>query len=93
MHRLENYYSGDDRWSRYVALYNEGYIDDNPKILAYKLNGLMNLAVVIYGRKGFKEGIWWIEQQVPMLANIRPINCLNDTRLINRLRESLMKIP
>ena len=50
------------------------------------------MAVVIYGKRGIKEGIWWIEQLVPMLANLRPVDSLDDKQLIYRLRECLMRM-
>ncbi|MCZ3382136.1 hypothetical protein O3S68_07485 [Kosakonia sp. SOY2] len=92
MKKLEGFYAGDDRWQRYVALYNKDYFDDNAKFLASKLNGALDLAVVIYGKRGIKEGIWWIEQHVPMLDNLRPVDCLDDKQLIYRLRECLMRM-
>lgn len=93
MQKLEGFYSGDDRWERYVALYNKDYFDDNAKFLASKLNGALDLAVVIYGKRGIKEGVWWIEQHVPMLDNLRPVDCLDDKQMIYRLRECLMRMP
>ncbi|ATA21759.1 hypothetical protein [Gibbsiella quercinecans] len=93
MHRLERYYSSDADWNDFVKLYAEDYLDENARILSSKLNGAIDLAIVIYGKRGIKEGEWWIEQEVPMLDKIRPLDCLDDPELLRRLRECLMRMP
>jgi len=93
MKRLENYYSGDNDWSDFVELYAEDYLDDNARTLSAKLNGALDLAIVIYGKRGLREGEWWIKQEVPMLDDLRPLDCLNDPELLKRLRECLMRMP
>lgn len=93
MGQLEKYYAGDESWEKYVKLYEEDYLDDNAHTLAKSIGGHLDLAVVIYGKRGLKEGLWWLEQNVPALNNITPIDCLASPKLIRRLRETLMRMP
>lgn len=93
MPELERYYSGDADWNDFVKLYSEDYLDDNARILSKKLKGALDLAIVIYGKRGLREGEWWIEQEVPMLNDIKPLDCLDNPDLLKRLRECLMRMP
>jgi len=93
MNRLERYYLGEAGWDDFVKLYAEDFLDENAHILSAKLNGALDLAIVIYGKRGLREAEWWIEQKVPMLDNIRPLDCLDDIELLKRLRECLMRMP
>lgn len=93
MKRLEKYYSGDKDWHDFVELYSEDYLDDNARTLSVELNGAIDLAIVIYGKRGLREGGWWIKQEVPMLDGLRPLDCLSDPELLKRLRECLMRMP
>jgi hypothetical protein len=76
-----------------VDLYNKVYLDDDARTLAKALDGNLDMAVVLNGKRGLKEGLWWVEQQVPALDNIRPADCLKDPKLIIRLRTALMRMP
>ncbi|MFS2093237.1 hypothetical protein ACCC96_09500 [Pseudomonas sp. Pseusp11] len=93
MEQLEDDYPGDAEWQKFVRLYEEDYLDDNARTLAKQLDGNLDMAVILYGKRGLKEGLWWVEQQVPALDNIRPADCLKDPRLIKRLRTALMRMP
>ena len=55
MHKLEKYYSGDADWNDFVKLYSEDYLDENANILSEKLNGSLDLAIVIYGKSRLKN--------------------------------------
>lgn len=77
MEQLEDDYPGDAEWQVLVQLYEEDYLDD-ARTLAKRLDGNLDMAVILYGKRGLKEGLWWIEQQVPALDNIRPADCLKD---------------
>ncbi|ALI01323.1 hypothetical protein C1Y08_23235 [Pseudomonas sp. FW306-02-F02-AA] len=92
MEQLEDDYPGDAEWQVLVQLYEEDYLDD-ARTLAKRLDGNLDMAVILYGKRGLKEGLWWIEQQVPALDNIRPADCLKDPKLIKRLRTALMRMP
>lgn len=93
MHRLEDDDPGDVDWQRTVALYEEEYLDDNARELAALLDDHLDMAVIIYGKRGLEEGRWWITQQVPALDNLRPLDCLKSAKLIRRLRSALMRMP
>ena len=93
MPSLEYHYAGDKKWKSYSDFYAEDYLDDNARLLSEKLDGYLDLAVVIYGKRGLKEGLWWIEREVPALEGVKPINCLNNPELLKRLRECLMRMP
>lgn len=93
MEQLEDEYLGDADWQVLVRLYKEDYLDDNARTLAKQLDGNFDMAVILYGKRGLKEGLWWIEQQVPALDNIRPVDCLKDPKRIKRLRAVLMRMP
>lgn len=93
MEQLEDEYLGDSDWNVLVRLYEEDYLDDDARSLAKQLDGNLDMAVILYGKRGLKEGLWWVEQQVPALDNIRPADCLKDPRLIKRLRTALMRMP
>ncbi|XTZ40181.1 hypothetical protein ACQYRI_09485 [Salmonella enterica] len=92
MEPLEEYYSGDDAWQRLVNIYKEDYLDDNARLLAKKINGNLDIAVVIYGKRGLREGIWWLNREVPALDYLKPIDCLQEDNLIKRLKECLMRM-
>ncbi|AGE28154.1 hypothetical protein VRB50_24335 [Pseudomonas poae] len=90
---LEDEYPGDADWQSTVELYKEDYLDEDARTLAQALGGDLDLAVVLRGRRGLKEGLWWIERKVPVLDNVRPVDCLEDPQLIKRLRTALMSMP
>lgn len=93
MERLEDDYPGDAAWQITVSLYEEDYLDNDAHTLAQALGGHLDMAVIIRGKRGLEEGLWWIEQEVPALDNIRPLDCLDDPVLIKRLRSALMRMP
>lgn len=93
MERLEDDYPGDADWQEYVELYEEDYLDNNAQALSSALDGRLDMAVIIYGKRGLVEGLWWITQSVPALDGLRPLDCLDDPMLIRRLRTALMRMP
>ncbi|RON08074.1 hypothetical protein BK659_16055 [Pseudomonas brassicacearum] len=90
---LEDEYTGDADWQDFVDLYNKVYLDDDARTLAKALDGNLDMAVVLNGKRGLEEGLWWIEQKVPALGNKRPADCLKNPKLIKRLRMALMSMP
>jgi hypothetical protein len=90
---LEDEYAGDEGWRRFVRLYEQDYLDDNARTLAKAMDDRLDLAVVLYGKRGLAEGLWWMEQKVPALGNICPADCLKKPKLIKRLRMALMSMP
>ncbi|MCU5771728.1 hypothetical protein N5923_08865 [Erwiniaceae bacterium BAC15a-03b] len=93
MSSLEHYYAGDEKWKNCADFYAEDYLDDNARLLAKKLDGNLDLAVIIYGKIGLKEGLWWVEREVPALEGVKPVDCLKDPELLKRLRECVMRMP
>lgn len=93
MDYLENYYSGDENWLFFSSLYEEFWIDnDISKLLLKKMNNNLDIAYVIYGK--FKDrSIFILNQKIPALNNLSIIDCLEEERLIKRLKECLMRMP
>jgi hypothetical protein len=89
---LEIYYAGDETWKRSVKIFSDTYLDDNARFLSEKLDGHLDLAVIIYGKRGIKEALWWIEQEVPALEGMKPVDCLKEPELLKRLRECVMRM-
>lgn len=93
MGKLESDYPGDAQWQSLVALYEQDYLDEHARALARLLGNHLDMAVIIYGKRGREEGCWWIEQSVPALNDLRPVDCLVKPHLIRRLRSALMRMP
>jgi len=89
---LEEDYRNDNYWYAFVSYYRDNYLDENAIEIALKINNNLDMAVVINGKRGLEEGLWWIEQRVPALENKRPIDCLEEPNLIKRLRVCLMRM-
>lgn len=93
MHKLEQYYSGDENWQNFVELYDEFWNKNDFEMqLLEKLNRKIDLAKVINGKMG-KNSLSIIEKKIPALDNISVIECLDNPKLILRLRECLMRMP
>ena len=60
--------------------------------LTRELNGLEDVAVVIYGLVG-SSALKWIKEPVPALENHRPVDCCMKRSLIKKLKSMLMKMP
>lgn len=90
---LENYYAGDENWRDLEKLALKEY-KDVPEVreISAKLGGNLGLACVIYGTIGH-VGAEWLDLKVPVLDDLRPLDCINDPVLIKRLREALMRFP
>lgn len=93
MPALENYYSGDESWDELEELALKEH-KDVPEVveISERLGGNLGLACVIYGTIG-SGAIDWLDRKVPVLDNIRPLDCVNDPVLIKRLREALTRFP
>lgn len=92
MFKLEDDYPGDEDWLGFTQYYFDNYLDDNTKIIALELHGNLDIAVLIYGKRGLTEGMWWIDQRVPALENKRPVDCLDNPELIKRLKVCVMRM-
>ena len=91
-HYLENYYSGDSAWNRFVSLYLEFWTDNSfTKELLQQLNYHRDIAQVIYGKFG-SSSLSVITQSVPALDNLSIADCISATNLLQRLRECLIRM-
>lgn len=93
MSPLENHYTGDEKWNDFSDFYSQDYLDDTARNLAKKLEGHLDIAVVIYGLLGPKESFDWIDKKIPALDNISPKDCLKSESLLKRLKSALMRMP
>lgn len=93
MHKLENHYSGDKDWAALEELGLRAH-RDVPMVLKISkaLDGDLGLACVIYEVIG-GGAFAWLNQKLPVLDNIRALDCVGDSVLIKRLREALMRFP
>ena len=90
---LENYYSGDFAWHRFLSLYEDCWNDNSTttQLITY-LKGNVDIAKVIYGKFG-ESSLSVITQSVPALEGLSIIDCVNDLNHIRRLKECLMRMP
>lgn len=93
MPNLERYYSGNDYWIIFSNLYKEYKYTDKVQELARKFNDDLILASVIYGKIGDEYYLTWIENKIPALSYLTPLDCNNDLTLLTRLKEMLMRMP
>lgn len=92
--KLEQYYSEDDNWTNFVDIAKECFNaeDKFKKSLINALNGYSDIAIVVYYRLE-SDSLEWIQRKIPALDNLKPIECLQSEKLINRLKECLMRMP
>ena len=90
---LEQYYKGDKAWEAYLENYKEQWNKCEFKSeLINSLNGNNDIAIAIYGK--FENGaLSYINEKVPILDNITPKECLENSSLLNRLKEAIMRTP
>lgn len=89
---LESYYSGDAVWNNLLSLAATSWIDsDLQKELTASLNNHIDIAKVMYAILG-DESIRWIHRKIPALDNLTPKECLENPRLLLRLKEGLMRM-
>lgn len=97
--RLEQYYSGDDAWYNLVEIakaeINTPDFNTDKNILnnlIEKLKYHEDIAYVSY-YFFYNDSIKWAEREIPILDNLKPIECLDSKELTNRLREALLRTP
>jgi len=89
---LENYYSGDLVWNRFISLYVEFWTDNSfTKELLQRLNHDKDIAQVIYGKFGSSSPSV-ITQPVPALDNLSLADCIAAPNLLQRLKECLIRM-
>lgn len=93
VHLLENYYPGDGPWKSFVGVWRDDWSACTFKEqLLYVLSGKEDLAIVIYGLCG-NGSLRWVNENVPALDGITPLQCLLSIEFLKRLRTCLMRFP
>lgn len=90
---FEYEYLGDEVWENLVDSFKGIYPDADVRVLARKMNGMKDIALVVNGKIGLEGGLEWCERKLVMLENNRPIDCLNDDVLLKSLKEYLIELP
>lgn len=92
--RLEKHYQGDESWNRFVNFYsNRDYDQTLFERLLASLNGEKDLAIVILGKFRNEKCLEWINSRPNVLDGVTAIECLDDEKLVKRLRTALMRFP
>ncbi|AWM15207.1 hypothetical protein DI487_15965 [Flavobacterium sediminis] len=92
---LEKYYRGDDSWKEFLDVfpkYSDLENDKFFKLLFSDLEMKKDLSIVIFELIGGEDSIDWIHQNNPALGNLKPIECINDDKLLMRLKTLLMRL-
>ena len=93
MELLEQYYKGEESWIDYSSIFGDDWTDSNTQLQLLNIcNGKIDLAKVINYHLG-EQSIKWMSSNIPDLDNLAPIECLEDDKLINRLKVSLIRFP
>lgn len=97
--KLEQYYPGDEAWYKFSALakteIEAAAFNTDGAILSRLKEHLKHhedLAYVIY-YFFYNDSLNWIERSIPILDDLKPIECLDSQALIHRLRASLLRTP
>lgn len=89
---LEYHYSGDQAWNHLLHLAESSWINSElQKQLSISLDNHLDIAKVMYAILG-DESIRWIYKKIPALDHLTPLECLESPRLIQRLKEALMRM-
>ena len=90
MSELEKYFE-EESWNQFSSLFknnNEAIV----KMLAVNLDNNIILAIVIFGIFE-KDSLKWITQKIPALNYLSPKECMAESKLKNRLKVCLMRMP
>ncbi|MCI1680095.1 MAG: hypothetical protein LKK36_13020 [Ewingella americana] len=93
MEMLERYYTSDKDWEEFSSLFSEYKGHEQVIELAVLLNENIDIATVIWGKVGRLGAKEWIYKNVNALDMARPVDCIDDKKLLNRLRVALMRMP
>ena len=93
MGKLEQYFKGEESWIEYSNLFGEDWTNSDFQLkLLEKCNEKLDIAKVIFYHLQ-ENSLKWMDSNVPALDNLTPLECLNDEKLINRLKECLHRFP
>lgn len=91
---LEQYFSGEGDWEDFVNIFVDKYKNEDAYQLAKYLNDKLDIAIVIHAQIGeLQTCVKWITCKIPVLENLRPIDCLKNDLLTKRLKTALMRMP
>lgn len=93
---LEKYFREED-WIDYIEFFEErkykyDMLEDFEKIKK-ELNNDRILAIIIWELIGSQSVDIWLHNSIDALGNKKPIDCINDANLLNRLKVLLMRLP
>lgn len=95
MIKLEQYFdsNGSLAWDTLVKLATETSWtnSESQKLLERSLKNQTDIAKVMYARLG-EASLQWIHRKVPALDGLTPLECLETTELIKRLKEGLSRM-
>jgi hypothetical protein len=86
---LENYFN-ENNWFIFSECFKNIKTINTGKILE-KLGGNIELTEVIEGVVG-NVAMDWINRKIPALNDVAPVDCINDEKLIKRLKVMLMRM-
>jgi hypothetical protein len=87
---LEKFYAGNDAWEKFAELCKDIKTNNTNELLNL-LNNDIKLVNVIEWRVR-ENSLYWIKEKIPALNNLRPIDCIDNGILLNRLKECLLRM-
>jgi hypothetical protein len=91
MIELEKYYK-EENWNDFVKVFEKDQEKSNEELTLIDLiNGNDQLARVIFESLGY-ESLNWVNQRIPALDNMKPIECITNSNLEKRLKVCLMRM-
>ena len=95
MGSIEQYWKDTDNedWAAFVKICEERWTNSSEQIeLIKKLKGNKDIAIVTNYHLG-NGATEWIGKHIPVLDNLRPIECLDNDLLKTRLKMALWSFP
>ena len=91
--RLEDEYPGDEAFARFSKAFEQHWLAFAGKqALLEKLSGDVELARAVAGQCA-ESSLEWLDQEVPALGSMTPLECLATKSGMRRLRTCLMRMP
>jgi len=93
MIKLEQYFSGEDKWNNYSECFKNEWNNDSFQLeLLKKMKNKVDIARVIYFHNR-KQSLVWINSEIPILDGLTPLECMENEDLTKRLKTCLMRFP
>jgi len=90
---LEKYYSGDAAFSKYASAFDAEWATcdyRNELLTAFRNNIELAKPICYEFGRDYRD---WMLRNIPALDGLRPVDCLDDPQLLNRLKEYLLRMP